>query len=690
MTRYILYPTPNWNQPYTVAVGRLIFGFTVEEAGDTNAPAGLAAATGDAPQPEVTVGANAGSPTAAGSALQPTVVTGTNAPAGFASATGDAPQPEVTIAPNAGNASSVGSAPQPEATVALNASAAAGTGTPLVALEYRTPHNANTPDHASFAITDLDIEVTLGLQNWAPGGSIGFGVIGQTNIIANIGPTLTIAVDGKIQIGWSTDGGLGTATSVTTTAAPGLAADTEHTIRATLDVDNGAAGKTWQVFVDGTLFETASPAGTTSIFNSPAAFGFGFVAGAQWQGYIRSGKLRDSIGGTEVTNPDFSAQAPGTTSFADATGKTWTVTGLIRPNVAKAAVAALPVTPEAAGTAPQPTVQTTGGALPTRPTIATAAAVGAASQRYRRQPSPIIDLGAPLAQPETQAPAGLADAAGTALQPTVDTGAAAAPPPRPVVATDTAVKAAIAARRRQATAQFVELGPSVPQTQVFPTVAEAAGTALQPEAEIGAKPSAPTAAGTAPQPTVQTGADTNAPAGLASAAGTAAQPEAEIGAKPNTPIAAGTAPQPTVITGTLANAGLAAGTGTANAASVTIRPNAGVGLAAGVANQPEAEIGAKPGFGLAVGTAPQPTVTFGALAQAGLAAATGTAFAPKIAIRVPAGVAAAAGEAFPVFGLEGNPLGDPQGIVAVDDDHSLTARDGRGLIAIDDDHSLEA
>jgi len=44
-------------------------------AGDANAPAGLAAATGDAPQPEATIAPNAGGPTAAGSALQPTVTT---------------------------------------------------------------------------------------------------------------------------------------------------------------------------------------------------------------------------------------------------------------------------------------------------------------------------------------------------------------------------------------------------------------------------------------------------------------------------------------------------------------------------------------------------------------------------------------------------------------------------------------
>jgi hypothetical protein len=577
------------------------------EAGDANAPAGVASATGDAPQPEVTIAPNAG--LAAGTGDAPQATAHVRALAGVATAVGEAPQPTVQTTteaapprPIVATATAIQTAAQryrrqpvpvldfgaplaqPE-TQAPAGQATAG-GKPLVALEYRTPHNATTPDHASFAITDLDIEVTLGLQNWAPGVGNPFIVAGQSAIIADIGPTLTISVDGKLSIGWSTDGTLGTSNSVTTTAAPGLAAGSEHTIRATLDVDNGAAGKTWQFFVDGTLFETASPGGTTSIFNSTQPLTVGVFAGADWQGYIRSAKLRASIGGTEVANPDFSIQTVGDTSFDDAVGRTWIVTGLIRPNVGKAAVAALPNTPVAAG---------------------------------------------------------------TALQPTVDTGGAVVAPTRPVVATDTAVKAAISARRRQATAQFVDLGA--------PIIVE----------------------------------DVNAPAGLASATGVANAAKADIDVKSNTPEAAGTAPQPTVQTGTFTNApaGLAAGIGTAFAASVTIRPNAGVGLAAGVASQPEAEIGAKPGFGLAAGTAPQPTVAFGALAQAGLASASGTANQPKAHIRVLVGAAAATGEAFGVFGLVGNPLGDPQGIIAVDDDHSLTARDHPvGLIAVDDDHSL--
>jgi hypothetical protein len=140
-------------------------------AGDANAPAGLAAATGDVPQPEATIAPNAGGPTAAGSALQPTVTTSVDtfpartfvaidtaietalryrrqpnasvdlgaplskpeveAPAGGPTAAGTAPQPTVitgTLA-NAGGPTAAGSALQPEAEIGAKPGAPTAAGT---------------------------------------------------------------------------------------------------------------------------------------------------------------------------------------------------------------------------------------------------------------------------------------------------------------------------------------------------------------------------------------------------------------------------------------------------------------------------------------------------------------------------------------------------------------------------------
>jgi hypothetical protein len=629
---------------------------------DTDAPAGLAAGTGDALQPEVTVAPNAGSPTAAGSALQATVVTGTLAPAGVASATGEALQPYTA---HVGVAAGTGEALQPEATVA-----------PKPGLGYfrATGGVVSTPDHASLAITDLDVTIRLAADDWTPAATQ--VLIGQTAFIGAIGWTLDIQTDGRLRVQWSTDGTIGTVVGHTTTNPLGFTDGTAHTIRVQLDVDAGGGNRAVTITTDGVLLEQFGGA-ATSIHNSNQALSIS-PAAVPFVGRVYLAQLLDGIGSTTaVANPNFDTpDSP--TQVTDSTGKVWTVSG---------SGSIVTGVPTAAGSALQATVDTTTAAAPKPPVVATSAAL-AAAQKLRRQPNPTaIDVGAPLAQPETQAPAGVAEATGAALQATVQTSAEPARRP-PVVVTPTAQTAF--ARRRQATAQFVDLGAPivVEDTNALAGVASATGTANAATADIDAKPSAPTAAGTAPQPTVVTG--TLANAGVASATGTANQPEAEIGAKPNTPTAAGSSDGQTVQTGTFTNApaGIASATGSAFQPSIRITAGPGAAFATGTANAPQITVGARTGLAAATGTANQPTVAFGALALAGLASASGVANAPKIAIRVPAGVAAATGEAFGVFALIGNPLGDPQGIVAVDDDHSLRAVDGVGLIAVDDDHSL--
>src|SRR5690606_955656 len=67
---------------------------------------------------------------------------------------------------------------------------------------------------------------------------------------------------------------------------------------------------------------------TTTLFGGTAGLEVGEVAditGGSIAGYYFGFQLLDSIGGTVVASPDFSAQDAGTTSFDDAQGNTWTV-----------------------------------------------------------------------------------------------------------------------------------------------------------------------------------------------------------------------------------------------------------------------------------------------------------------------------------------------------------------------------
>jgi hypothetical protein len=188
--------------------------------------------------------------------------------------------------------------------------------------------NASTPDHANFVITDLDCEWTGALENWVPGGAGNKMLTGQNAIIADIGWGLFVNADGRLGVTTSPDGTLGSSITQLTTNVPELELGSEHTIAVTLDVNNGAGGRTYNFLIDGTLFETITVGSTTSIFNSPQALRVGsnpISPGAN--SYCTSAILRASIGGADVANPDFTLQAPGTTAFNDtaSTPKPWTV-----------------------------------------------------------------------------------------------------------------------------------------------------------------------------------------------------------------------------------------------------------------------------------------------------------------------------------------------------------------------------
>jgi hypothetical protein len=165
------------------------------------------------------------------------------------------------------------------------------------------------------------------MENWTPGGSSNRVLMAQSGFLANIGWAVFIQPDGRMVVQWSPDGTLGNALSHITTNPPDLELGSEHNIAVTIDVNNGAGGRTVNLLIDDTLFETFTGA-VTSIFNTTANLVIG-TTGVSPLGhsYCLSAVLRASIGGADVANPDFTIQEVGDTSFADTAGtpKTWTV-----------------------------------------------------------------------------------------------------------------------------------------------------------------------------------------------------------------------------------------------------------------------------------------------------------------------------------------------------------------------------
>jgi len=191
---------------------------------------------------------------------------------------------------------------------------------------------ASTPDNAALDIVgDIDLRADVTMTDWTPTGDatlVSKWFIAQASYALNIAPT------GLLTMLWSTDG---TATTLrSSTVAPVVANGGRLAVRATLDVDNGAAGHTVTFYtaptINGPWTQLGDPvitAGVTSIFSGTASGEVGGIAGTTnlWAGTAHAAQIRSGINGTIVANPNFTAQLPGTTSFTDSAGRVWTVNG---------------------------------------------------------------------------------------------------------------------------------------------------------------------------------------------------------------------------------------------------------------------------------------------------------------------------------------------------------------------------
>ncbi|MCX4778177.1 hypothetical protein [Streptomyces sp. NBC_01264] len=194
---------------------------------------------------------------------------------------------------------------------------------------------ATTPDTAALDITgDLDVRADLTPSVWAcRTGVFGWSVFGKYNSTTNQRSWLmAIRDDGVIEFRWSADG---TAFSFALSTLPLPFGPGERgAVRATLDVNNGIGGYTVAFYTAPTLAgswtqlgtSTVTTGGTTSIFNSTSGVEVGDIASNTYAPVSRQYhgvEIRSGIGGSVVADPDFSAQASGTTSFADGAGRTW-------------------------------------------------------------------------------------------------------------------------------------------------------------------------------------------------------------------------------------------------------------------------------------------------------------------------------------------------------------------------------
>jgi len=134
---------------------------------------------------------------------------------------------------------------------------------------------------------------------------------------------------------------------------------------------------------------------------------------------------------------------------------------------------------------------------------------------------------------------------------------------------------------------------------------------------------------------------TNAPAG--NAAGTGTANAASIGLAPNAGLSSGTGTANAAAANVQPAAGNAAGVGAAQNAATAIAPAAGVATGTGTAPTPAAGIAPNAGLASGTGTANNATVIFSRDADAGVASGTGAANQPAAGISPNAGLASGTG-----------------------------------------------
>ncbi|MER7798996.1 hypothetical protein ABTX71_01560 [Streptomyces parvulus] len=198
-----------------------------------------------------------------------------------------------------------------------------------------TPDSAaSTPDHASLDITgDLDVRWEGEADWYAAGAQMLIGKWSETDGERSWHMRLEGA---QLRILATRNGSTGASGFWPLPALPRRAA-----FRITLDADTGS-GMLWHAYwaesMDGpwTSLGAVPLPDSVVIFSGPAPLSVAprqltlptsGIARYPAAGRVYRAQVRSGINGTIVANPDFRAQAPGVTSFADSAGRTWTLAG---------------------------------------------------------------------------------------------------------------------------------------------------------------------------------------------------------------------------------------------------------------------------------------------------------------------------------------------------------------------------
>jgi len=177
-------------------------------------------------------------------------------------------------------------------------------------------------DYPALGITgDIDVRVKVSMNDWTPATNSGF--IFHEAGSTNRGWQFRITTGGLLFVQWFPLGTTASGLLMQSTVPTGLADGATKWIRFTLDVNNGAGGRTANFYLsdDGNtwtqLGATVTTAGTTTLFNSTADLniGYGSNSGLGFNGKLYAAQIRDGIDGTIVFNTNIATDYLPTDGF---------------------------------------------------------------------------------------------------------------------------------------------------------------------------------------------------------------------------------------------------------------------------------------------------------------------------------------------------------------------------------------
>ncbi|MEU0332237.1 hypothetical protein [Streptomyces sp. NPDC006193] len=189
---------------------------------------------------------------------------------------------------------------------------------------------ASTPTAPALNLTgSLDARIELALLNWQAGSEV--KLVGKYAPVGNQRSwQLSLTASGGLALRASLDGGV--ANSFVSTVPVSVPPSGRLALRVTRDSVTGTVTYYTAPSITGTWTQLGAPVSTPAgaIYASTAPLTVGDIEGLDRTlpvGSVYALQVRNGIGGPLVASVDFTAQTSGATSFVDATGLAWTLSG---------------------------------------------------------------------------------------------------------------------------------------------------------------------------------------------------------------------------------------------------------------------------------------------------------------------------------------------------------------------------